>query len=906
MSSSDAGGPRMPRGVRRALRLPSTRERLLRELDDEIRFHVEQRVARLTATGMAVDEAYAEALRRFGDMDDLRRYCTAMETAHMRRMRFSERLESLYQDLRFAVRQVRKSPAFSGIAAVTLALGIASTTAIFSVVSQVVLKPLPYPRSDRIVQLWEVTTGGPHVHLAGPNYLDLKKYNRSFSAMAAYYQWTAALVSNGESVRAVTTWASPGFFDVLGVKPAAGRFFQPDELDAGAPTVAVISYGFWQRQYGGARSALGATLSADSHPVTIVGVLPPNMEFPAGTEVVVPLGPITDQSRTGHNYLAIARLRDGISLAQARQDVTSIFRELKARFADYIDAHDGTVISAQDEIAAPVERTLFLLLGASAILLLIACANVVNLLVARMAARENELAVRAAIGAGRSRLVQQLLIESSLLAGAGGAGGLLLAWAGVKALTVLQPANIPSAARVSIDWRVLLFAIGVSAIAAIALGLIAAWRGARGDLRAALSQGQRTQGAGGTSGRVRSSLVMVQVAMTVILLIGAALLGRSFIGLMRVDPGYRTHDVVVATLAYAAGSAPEEQARRLQYYDAALAVARATPGVTAAGATAVMPLGPGNAGDGGFLILSSINEKIAMSDMERLFRDKARMGYANYRVVSPDYFKTMNIPLLRGRMFDDGDRAGAPDVGLVSAALVRTRWPNEDPIGKVIEFGNMDGDLTPITIVGVVGDVREESLAADPSLAVYVDYRQRPRYASMFNIVMTTPTPAPVVNQMRRAMKRLRPDLPVRMSTVEDLISTSLAQQRFMLLLVGVFGAIALLLASLGVYSVISYLVTLRTHELSIRVALGAAGSDILRLVLGQGVSLALAGTAIGVLGALGLTRLLKSALYDISPTDPVAFVVVAALLAIVALSASYLPARRAARTPPMNALRGS
>jgi putative ABC transport system permease protein len=896
----------MPRGVRRALRLPLTRERLLRELDDEIRFHVEERVARLTANGMAVDEAYAEALRRFGDMDDLRRYCTTMETTHMRRMRLTERLESLRQDLRFAARQVRKSPAFSGIAALTLALGIASTTAIFSVVNQVVLKPLPYPRADRIVQLWEVTTGGPHVHFAAANFVDLQKYNRSFSAMAAYYQWTTALVSNGESVRAVAAWVSPGFFDVLGVKPVAGRFFSADELAAGAPTTAVISYGFWQKQYGGARSALGATLSADSHPLTIVGVLPANMEFPAGTEVVVPLGPLTDQSRTGHNYYAIARLRDGISMAQARQDVTSIFRELKAKFGDYIDAHDGSVIPAQDEIAAPIERTLYLLLGASAILLLIACANVVNLLVARMASRENELAVRVAIGAGRSRLVQQLLIEASLLAGAGGAGGLLLAWAGVKALTVLQPPNVPSVERVSIDWRVLLFAFGVSAAAALALGLIAAWRGARGDLRAALSQGHRTQAGGAASDRIRGGLVIVQVAMTVVLLIGAALLGRSFIGLMRVDPGYHTHGLVVASLAYAAGSAPEEQARRIQYYDAALDVARATPGAGAVGGTAVMPLGPGNAGDGTFVIMAGVDEKIQMSDMERLFHDKSRTGYANYRVVSPGYFSAMGIPLLRGRMFDDRDRAGAPHVGLVSAALVRARWPNEDPIGKVIEFGNMDGDLTPITIVGVVGDVREESLAADPSRAVYVDYRQRPRYASMFNVVVATSTPAPVLNQMRQSLRRLRPDLPVRLSTVEDLIGASLAQQRFMLLLIGVFGAIALLLASLGVYSVISYVVTLRGHELSLRVALGAAGGDILRLVLGQGVALTLAGTAIGVLGALGVTRLLKSALYDISPTDPVAFAVVGALLIMVALSASYVPARRAARVDPMNALRGS
>ena len=903
-------GARVPRGVRRSLRLPTTRERLLRELDDEIRFHVEERAARFTASGMSVEDAYAEALRRFGDMDDLRRYCTTMETSHMRRMRFTERLESLRQDLRFAARQVRKSPAFSGIAALTLALGVGSTTAIFSVVNQVVLKPLPFPRSDRIAQLWEVTSArreavSAHVHFTDPNFVDLRKYNHSFSSMAAYYQWTTALVSNGESVRAVTTWASPGFFDVLAIKPAAGRFFLEDEQAADAPTVAVISYGFWQRQYGGARSALGATLSANSHPVTIVGVLPPNLEFPLGTDVVLPLGPLTNQSRSSHNLLVIARLRDGVSIQQARQDVTAIFHELKARFGDYIDALDGSVVLAQDEIAAPIKRTLFLLLGASAVLLLIACTNVVNLLVARMTARENELAVRVAIGAGRARLVQQLLLEASVLAGAGCLAGLALAAAGVKALTVLRPANIPGVERVSIDWRVLLFAIAVSSLTALGLGLIAAWRGARADLRAALAQGGRTR-AGSGSDRVRGSLVIAQVAMTVVLLIGAGLLGRSFLALLNVDPGYHTHGLVVASLAYSAGGAPEEQARRLQYYDAALDAARATPGVTSAGGTAVMPLGTGNAGDGTFIILSGIDEKLQMNDLEGMSHDKTRTGYADYRVVSPDYFKTMGVPLLRGRMFDDRDRAGAPDVGLVSAALATARWPNEDPIGKVIEFGNMDGDLTPITIVGVVGDVRESSLDAKPDAAVYVDYHQRPRYASMFTVVMATTTPASVAKQVREALQRLRPDLPVRVSTVEALVGASLARQRFVLLLLAAFGAIALLLASLGVYSVISYVVALRAHELSIRVALGAAGRDIARLVLGKGVGLTLAGTAIGTVGALGATRLLKGALYGISPTDPVAFVLVGALLTMVALSASYLPARRAARVDPMNALRGS
>lgn len=894
-----------PAGVRRLLRLPFSTERLARELDDEVAFHVELRVARLIADGMSHDDARNEAIRRFGDIDDLTTYCTSLETSHMRRMRSREWFESVTHDVNFAWRQVRKSPGFSGIAALTLALGIGATTAIFSVVSQVVLKPLPYPRADRIVQLWEVTSGGPHVHMTDPNFLDLQRYNRSFSSMAAYYQWRTSLVSNGESVRAATTWVGPEFFDVLGVKPAAGRFFQEDEWDAGAPTTAVISYGFWQEHYGGSRSAVGATLSADSHPVTIIGVLPPRLEFPAGTDVVLPIGPLTSQSRTAHNLLAIARLKDGVSLQQARQDVTSIFRTLKEKFGGYIDARDGTVVPAQEEIAGPIEQTLFLLLGASGVLLLIACANVVNLLVARMAARENELAVRVAIGAGRSRLVQQLLIEATLLALSGCAGGLVLAAAGVKALTVLRPANIPTVDRVSIDWRVLVFAVGVSALTALTLGLFAAWRGARSDLRAALSHGRRTHAGGDTSDRIRGGLVVVQIAMTVVLLVAAGLLARSFERLLDVDPGYHTHGIVVATLAYAAGGSADEQARRLQYYDAALDVARATPGVASVGGTAVMPLGEGNAGDGAFLIMSSVDEKLQTNDLERVFQDKERTGYADYRVVTPQYFAVMGIPLLRGRMLNDGDRSGAPQVALISASLAKKRWPNEDPIGKIINYGGMDGDLSPITIVGIVGDVREASLDAIPQRTVYVDYRQRPRYASTFNIVAAASTPGPVMSQMRRELTRLRPDLPVRLTAVDDLISASVARQRFMLLLVGVFGAVALFLASLGVYSVISYLVTLRQHELSIRAALGATAGDILGLVLGQGVTLALVGTAVGAAAALAATRVLKAMLYDISPTDPVAFGGVIVLLVVVAGSASLIPARRASQTPPSDVLRG-
>ncbi|HEX3866265.1 MAG TPA: ABC transporter permease, partial [Gemmatimonadaceae bacterium] len=424
---------RIPSGIPRALRLPRTSERAARELDDEIRLHVDMRIAALVASGLSVEQAQAEAMRRFGDIDELRDYCVSIEESHMQRVQWQERVDGVLQDVRFALRQVRKSPGFASIAALTLALGIGAATSIFSVVSQTVLKPLPYPRADRIVQLWEVTNASPHVHMAGPNFIDLKKYNKSFSSMAAYQEYAVSLVSNGNAVRATTAAISPAFFDVLGVKPAAGRLFLPDEQQPDAPPrTVVISYGFWQRQYAGARSAIGATLTADSRTVTIVGVLPQSLEFPSGTDVFVANGDPQGTSRTAHNYLVIGRLEDGVTIEQARLDVSSILRRLKTENGGYTDATDGSVVSVQDQIAGPIKPTLYLLLGASGVLLLIACANVVNLLVARMASRENELAVRVAIGAGKARLVQQLLIEASVLAFAGCIGGLLLAAAGVK------------------------------------------------------------------------------------------------------------------------------------------------------------------------------------------------------------------------------------------------------------------------------------------------------------------------------------------------------------------------------------------------------------------------------------------------------------------------------------------
>ena len=882
-----------------------TSERLLRELDEEVRFHVEMRAQRLMERGVSRDDAYAEALRRFGDVDELRDYCQTIEVTHMRRVELKERAGSLIQDLRYAQRQFRKAPGFSAIAALTLALGVGATTAIFSVVSGVLLKPLPYREPERIVQLWGLDNKGNQLHFADPTFDDLVARSRSFSALAEYNAFSTTFVANGEGFPARTAYVTRGFFDVFALRPAVGRFFVPEEQQLGARPSVVISYAFWQRQFGGSPSVLGATLTNGSQSARIVGVLPQGLEYPSGTEVYIPreINP-KNTSRTAHNFSVLARLAPGVSLAQGTQELSAILRRIKADVGDLTWTVDGTAIPLSEQIVGNIKPMLLLIFGASAVLLLIACANVLNLLIARIAAREGEIAVRIAIGAGRGRLAQQLLVESLVLAVVGCTGGLLLALGGVRALAAFRPASIPRVGDVAVDWRVLMFAIVTSALAAVALGLIAAWRGVRGDVRAALAHTQRTQG-GGASYRVRGTLVVAQLAMTMVLLAGAAVLGRSFVNLMTVDAGFHTHDIAVAgTLLDRDDDKPATLARRNQFIDQALQRLAGLPGVTAVGGVGNMPLS-GSGANGLFLVLDNATSKIEMSDLERLFQDKSRTGNAVYQMASADYFKAMGIPLIAGRTFTDADRADAPHVAVVSASLAKKQWPGESAIGKVIEFGNMDGDMTPMSVVGVVGDVRDRALSAPPSPVLYAFYRQRPGNGSNFSIVIATKTPGPVMTSARQILRQLRPDVPVRFSRIEELVSRSVAQQRFMLFLVGTFGLLSLLLAALGVYSVISYLVAQREREMSIRVALGARAADVVRLVVGQGVVLVLIGAITGTLGAMVATRLLKGMLYETSTTDPVGFGAVIALLCLIAIAASYVPARRASRADPMDILRG-
>jgi predicted permease len=655
---------------------------------------------------------------------------------------------------------------------------------------------------------------------------------------------------------------------------------------------------------GGTADFAGRTLIFNGRVHRVVGVLPPHLDYPVGAEIFTPRE-LRERlpSRTAHNWTIVGRLRPGVPLARAQAEMSAIARRLKADHGDETDMADAALVPLHEQLVGHVRPALLVLLGASGFLLLIACANVSNLLLARSAARQRELAVRVAMGAGRGRILRQLVAESLVLSLAGGAAGVLIAVAGVQALLALEPGSLPRLGEVGVSWTALLFAVGVALATALVLGTVTALRSAgEGALREALAQSQRGLAPGGSY--VRNGLVVAQVALTLILLVGAGLLGRSFVRLLSVNPGYRTEGAVVLDLSTPWPGTGADASRQRRFYDELTRRLAAIPGVANVGGVNAFPLRGAGYSNGTFLELSRPDEKLDFSQLAALKKDPARSGQAEYRVASAGYFHAMAIPLVRGRLFDDRD---APDAtvhaAVVSAALAKTEWPNADPIGKIIQFGNMDGNRTPFTVVGIVGDIREARLDATPQAVFYANARQR-RFSSFSVVIQGTAEPASVIAAARRVVRELAPSVPPRFRMLEEVVSTSVAQRRFSLVLLGVFGAAALLLAMMGIYSVVAYLVAQREHEIGIRVALGAQRGDVLGLVLRLGAVLTVVGIVVGVVAALWLTRLLAGLLYGVTPTDPVSFASVVALLLGVALVASYVPARRALMVDPMSVLR--
>jgi putative ABC transport system permease protein len=848
-----------------------------RELDEELRFHLEKEIEQNLRRGLTPEEARYAALRSFGGMEQVKE-----ESRDARGVRA---LEEIWQDLRYSARMLLKKPGFTAVTVLTLSLGMGACTAIFSIVDAVLLRPLPYADAEKIISVKEVDGKGKQITFAEPNFLDLRARNHTLAAAAEYNMGLTTVLGGSEPVRTRVAFVSSEFFKTLGVQPATGRSFLPEEAKVGGHPVAVVSHGFW-RGLLGSRNDLAATpLRIGNTSYTVVGVMPESFNFPKDAEIWLPIELFpSSESRTSHGKRVIARLQDGVTLGQARADLSTIGKQLKQENGTNIDLIDMAALPLKEAMVGEVSQSLLVILAAVGFLLLVACTNVANLLLAQATARQREFAVRTALGATRGRLARQFIAESLLLALLSGGLGVLLSFWGVKALIGLNQGFLPRAEEISVDARALAFTFALSSLVAVALGLVPLLRLGGWNMQESLKDAARGQSANAKSHRLRAILVVTQVALTIVLLLGAGLLIKSFIKVLEIDPGFRTDSAVAMEISLS-DEAPQ---RRASFYQQSLERIAALPAVTAVGGVNGLPMVGGGA-DGQFLIDNN----------------PALKGYGEFRVASPGYFNAMGMRLVRGRLFDQSDGPDTPQVALISESLARQYWPDEDPLGKGIQYGNMDGDTHLLRVVGVVSDVREFGLDADARPTVYVHYLQRPVQAWGFAIVARTEGDVKtLIPAMRSVMQSLNRDVPTNFRTLDQIFSSSLDNRRFSLVIFGSFASVALLLAALGIYGVTSYAVTQRTQEIGIRIALGARVADVLRLVIGQGMKSVLLGIAIGLGGAFLLTRLIAHLLFEVSATDPPTFMVVTALLMLVGLLACYLPARRATKVDPVIALR--
>lgn len=821
----------------------------------------------------------------------------------------------LAQDLRYALRQLGRNPGFTSVAILTLALGIGATTAIFSVVYGVLLRSLPYNDPNRIMAIFEVTNKGTPNRVADPNFDDFRDQSRSFQAMAKYSAYVSPVSVASQPSRSMVGNVSPDFLKVFRVQPIVGRDFTAADGAKGAAPVALISYGYWKQYLGAAADLSQLHLKINNSDFSVIGVLPPGFGFPQDTELWVTADREGENpSRSSHNYSAVGRLRDGVTVAQANAEISAIGRRIHDSSDDQGDylLKDAMVMPLQDSMTSQIRPALLVLLGAVGFLLLVACANVANLLLAQASAREHELAIRSALGAARTRLLRQFLTEASALALLGGGLGVIEAYWGVSALMVLVPESLPLSGGVSVNVPVLLFAFLLSSAVAVGLGVFTALRATSGNLRGELEEGGRSQ-AGSHSQRIGRSIVAGQIAITLALVIGAGLLGRSLMKVLEVDPGFRVDKIVTMDVSLPWPDWNNSKARAAQgiFFSSVIDRLKLVPGVRAVGATSGLPL-DGGLPDGMFLLITPDQAPKTPDNLQglshlfdNLFSQKDRFGYgeSDFCAASSGYFQTLGISLLRGRMFDGRDGPDAPHVALISESLARNRWPGQDPIGHTIEFGNMDGDLRLLTIVGIVGDVHEYGLDTPTRPTVYVNLFQRPMPTVTFTMLTDANTQL-VTSTARGILHELNPEIPPRFRTFSQIYSASLGSRRFNVILIGCFGILALVLATVGVFGVMAYSVSRRTREIGVRVALGARSTDVLKMVLGQGMRTILVGIVIGLAGSLALTRILKSLLFDVSTTDPLTFAGVILFLAVAALLACYIPARRAAKVDPIVALR--
>jgi len=797
----------------------------------------------------------------------------------------------MLQDVRFAIRSFLKSPGFTSIAILALALGIGANAALFTIINAVLLRPLPYQQPEKLLRVYETFLPKGWGSVSTPNFLDWRKQNHVFEYLEAFSTGSVNLQGAGNPERIPEAVATAGLFDMLGAKPMRGRTFLPDEDQPGKPDVAVISERLWRRRFGGDPNLLGSQIVLDGRSTTVIGIMPAVFQFPPGSadrDIWMPLQfSKANLEHRGSHWMAVAgRLKPSIDVSAATAEMKQIAANLAQQYPNNQKGRSVLIRSLQDVLVGNIRPALLVLMGAVGFVLLIACANVANLLLARAAARKREVAVRAALGAGRARLLRQFLTESILLALAGGALGAFLGDEGVQALVFLASRQIPRATEVHLDGTVFLFLLAVCVAAGIIFGLAPAYQSARHDVQAGLREGGRSGGIGGRSAGLRNALVITEFALALVLLIGAGLLLRSFFALNATDSGLVTRGVLTLSVSLPDGKYANSSMWQ-QFYQPALERIQALPGVHAAGIISLLPLQ--NWGTNGTFGIDN-----------RPQGEPGHEPFAEYRTVSPGYFRALGIPILRGRDVSSQDSEKAAPTVFINEALARRYFPGEDPIGHKIVWNGAT------TIAGVVGNIHQAGLDRDPLPELYFPATQAGNSISGMTLVISTSVePSSLTRAVETAIHSVDPSQPIfGIKTMERVVADSLSNQRLYVSLLGVFALLALVLASAGIYGVMSYLVTQRTQEFGVRMALGASTSDVLRMVLRQALLLIAAGVAIGLVGAFALTRILSDFLFGVKPIDLPTFAAVSAVLIVVALIATYIPAFRATRVDPMVALR--
>jgi predicted permease len=871
-----------------------------KRLHSELHFHLEQQVAAYVAAGSSEAEAYRRARMEFGGLEQVKEDC--------REARKGSLLETSMQDARFGVRMLRKNPGFTAVAALTLALGIGASTAVFSLVNAILLKPLPYPEANRIVMPWLVSPPGVNI---GSEFFPwgqkqfrlVTREQHSFQAFGAFQNDSFNITGAGEPFFVDGFRASADFFTALGVSPAIGRTYRAEEDQPGREYEVVLSHTLWRERFGGDPGILGRAIRLNGYTYTVIGVMPPDFVFPRAEEMPssfnfprdaqlwVPLA-VPAEPKGGPSELAVvARLKPRITMQQAQAEMDVIGKHAEAQDPAWKGWFNTRLTPLVQQVVGDTRRPLLLILGAVGVVLLIACSNVANLLLARSLARTKEFTLRTALGAGRGRLVRQLLTESLLLALSGGMAGVLLGKAGIYFVRTLGPSSIPRLHEATLDLRVVAFTFGVTLLSSMLFGLAPAIGATRENLAESLKERGSRSGDSSASPRIRNGLLVSEVALALVLVISAGLLVRTFFRLLATDAGFNPERVLTFQLSLPSVQY-SDQDHIIALFRGVLDRLRAIPGVESAGIGETVPM----SGEGESTVIRFSDQPPA---------DPKEIPFANYTMISPGYLSAVGTPLLRGRDLQETDSANSLAVALVSEAMAKKYWPGEDALGKQIGPGSKRFPLE--TIVGIVADVRHTSLREEIVPEMYVPYNQKvwPSMLNMRVAIRSKSDPAALTESVREAIHSVDPELPLaKVATLTALVDNSMRQPRFAMFVLGAFGVLAMLLASIGMYGVISYSVSQRTQEIGIRMALGASRRSVFGMILGQGARLAALGIAIGFVAALAATRLMIGFLYGVQPTDPLTFAGVSLLLMAIALLACYVPAHRATRVDPMISLR--